>query len=163
MIIRPAAEADAGAIAAIYAHHVLHGTGTFEEVPPSAEDMRHRMGDVAARGLPWLVAEADGRIVGYAYAGAFRTRAAYRFTAETSIYVAHDVMGQGVGRALLGEVIEACRKAGVRQLLAVIGGSETAGSIAVHASYGFDHVGVLRQVGHKAGRWVDVVMMQKSL
>jgi phosphinothricin acetyltransferase len=163
MIVRPAVATDAGAIAEIYAHHVLHGFGTFEEVPPTAEEFVSRMGDVAARGLPWLVAEADGRMLGYAYAGAFRTRAAYRHTAETSIYIAHDVMGQGVGRALLGEVVEACRAAGVRQLLAVIGGSENTGSIAVHASHGFDHVGTLRDVGHKAGRWVDVVMMQKSL
>lgn len=163
MIIRPATNADAAAMAELYAHHVLNGFGTFEEAPPTAEDFVSRMGDVAARGLPWLVAEEDGRLVGYAYAGAFRTRAAYRHTAETSIYVAHDAVGRGVGRALLGAVVDACRGAGVRQLLAVIGGSENAASIAVHASFGFAHVGVLREVGFKAGRWVDVVMMQKSL
>lgn len=162
--IRPATAADAEGIAAVYAHHVLHGFGTFEEVPPSPADIVERMKDVAARGLPWRVAEGpDGRILGYAYAGAFRTRAAYRYTAETSVYVADGFQAKGLGRALLASVIEACQAAGVRQLLAVIGGSENAGSIALHAAFGFEHVGVLRKVGHKAGCWVDVVMMQKSL
>lgn len=163
MIVRPATPADATAIAEIYAHHVLHGWGTFEEVPPTTEEILGRMADVAARGLPWFVAEEDGRLLGYAYAGAFRTRAAYRHTAETSVYVAHGHQGRGVGRALLAAVIAACRAANVRQLLAVIGGSENAGSIALHAAFGFEPVGTLRHVGFKAGRWVDVVMMQKSL
>jgi phosphinothricin acetyltransferase len=164
MIVRSATATDAAAIADVYSHHVLHGWGTFEEVPPTPADMVDRMGDVAARGLPWFVAEErDGRILGYAYAGAFRTRAAYRYTAETSVYVAHGQQGQGVGRALLAAVIEACQAAGVRQLLAVIGGSENAGSIALHAAFGFKHAGVLHDVGFKAGRWVDVVMMQKAL
>ncbi|OYX29414.1 MAG: GNAT family N-acetyltransferase [Caulobacterales bacterium 32-69-10] len=162
--VRPATVADAAGVSAVYAHHVLHGFGTFEEAPPTAEDIVERMGAVEARSLPWRVAEnTDGRILGYAYAGAFRTRAAYRYTAETSVYVADGLQGQGIGRALLASVIEACEAAGVRQLLAVIGGSENAGSIALHAAFGFEPVGTLRNVGFKAGRWVDVVMMQKGL
>jgi phosphinothricin acetyltransferase len=162
--IRPAAPADAAGVADLYAHHVLHGFGTFEEVPPTAEDVMERMAAVAERGLPWRVAEApDGRILGYAYAGAFRTRAAYRYTAETSVYVADGYQGKGIGRALLASVIEACESAGIRQLIGVIGGSDNAGSIALHAAFGFEHAGILHNVGFKAGRWVDVVMMQKAL
>lgn len=164
MIVRPATEADAAAMAALYAHHVLHGVGTFEEVPPTPAEMAERLAAVEARGLPWRVAEGpDGRLLGYAYAGAFRLRAAYRHTAETSAYVAADTQRRGVGRALLAAVIEACEAAGVRQLLALIGDSANAGSIGLHAAFGFEPVGTLRHVGFKAGRWVDVVMMQKSL
>jgi phosphinothricin acetyltransferase len=164
MIVRPAAEADAPAMAALYAHHVLHGLGTFEEVPPTPTEMAERLAAVEARGLPWRVAlDADGRLLGYAYAGPFRLRAAYRHTAETSVYVAADAQRRGVGRILLATVIEACEAAGIRQLLALIGDSANAGSIGLHAAFGFKPVGTLRDVGFKAGRWVDVVMMQKAL
>jgi phosphinothricin acetyltransferase len=164
MIIRPATAADAPAMAGIYAPHVLHGFGTFEEIPPTPAEMAERLAAVEARGLPWRVAEGpDGLILGYAYAGPFRTRAAYRYTAETSIYVGEDCQRRGVGRAVMASVIEACEAAGMRQLLAVIGGSENAGSIALHTALGFEPTGVLRDVGFKAGRWVDVVLMQKTL
>jgi L-amino acid N-acyltransferase YncA len=163
MIIRPAVEADAGALAAIYGHHVVHGLGTFEEVEPSAQDMAGRLAAVVGRGLPYLVAEIEGRVAGYAYAGLFRTRAAYRYTVEDSVYIAPDRMGQGVGKALLGEVIVQCEAMGLRQMVALIGDSGNSGSIGVHRSCGFAHVGVFTGLGFKAGRWVDVVMMQRAL
>jgi phosphinothricin acetyltransferase len=164
MIVRPATEADAAALAALYAHHVLRGFGSFEEVPPSPAEMAERLAAVGARGLPWFVAEAEGgEMLGYAYAGPFRTRAAYRHTAETSIYIAAGRERQGIGRALLADVVEACRAAGIRQLLALIGDSANAGSIALHAAFGFEPVGVMRDVGFKNGRWLDVVVMQKTL
>jgi phosphinothricin acetyltransferase len=163
MIVRDATAADTAAMAEIYAHHVLHGVGTFEEVPPSAEEMAGRLRDIQANDRPWLVAEANGLVLGFAYAGPFRTRAAYRFTLETSIYVAAAARRTGVGRALLARLIEACEALGCHQLLALIGGSENAGSIGLHAAFGFEHAGLLRNVGFKAGRWVDVVVMQKTL
>lgn len=163
MIVRPAGPGDAGAIAALYAHHVLHGTGSFEETPPTPEVMAGRMADVAARGLPWFVAEKDGRLLGYAYAAPFRLRAAYRFTAEDSVYVAPDAMGRGVGKAVLSAVVQACRAAGLRQLLSVIGGSDNLASIALHESLGFSPVGVTPALGWKHDTWLDVVWMQLPL
>jgi len=164
MQIRDARDADVPAIADIYAHHVLHGTGTFEEDPPSPAEMAERLAAVLARGFAWLVAEAeDGTILGYAYFNQFRDRSAYRHTAENAIYVRDDVRGQGVGKALVGALLERAEAAGFRQMLAVIGDSENTGSIGLHISLGFRQAGVMKAVGAKFGRWVDVVIMQASL
>ena len=163
MIVRPATPADAAAIAAIYGHACQHGFGTFEEVPPSPEEIAQRMAGVVARGLPYLVAEDAGRVLGFAYAAPFRPRAAYRFTVEDSVYIAPDAHRRGVGRAVLGEVLSACERAGLRQVVAVIGDSANAGSIGLHRALGFEHAGVGRSFGFKHGRWVDIVWMQKAL
>ncbi len=154
---------DAPALAAIYGHHVLHGFGTFEEVPPSAEDMARRVGAVLGHGLPYLVAEFDGAVAGFAYASPFRTRAAYRYTVEDSVYIAPDRLGQGLGKALLQAVIARAESLGLRQMVAMIGDSDNAGSIGVHRACGFTPAGTLRGLGFKAGRWVDVVTMQRKL
>ncbi len=163
MIIRPAREDDAAALAAIYGHHVDHGLGTFEETPPSAAEMAARRAGVVARGLPYLVAEAEGQLLGFAYAAPFRLRAAYRYTVEDSVYVAPGAVGRGVGRALLGQVLEACAVLGVRQVVAVVGDSGNAASLALHRSLGFTDQGVGRSLGYKHGRWIDVVWLQKAL
>lgn len=163
MIIRPATPADAVALARIYGHHVLHGLGTFEEVPPEPAEMERRRGAVEARGLPYLTAEEDGQILGFAYAAPFRPRAAYRYTVEDSVYVAPEAVGRGVGRQVLTAVLDACEALGLRQVLAVIGDSGNAASIGLHASLGFAHSGASRSVGYKHGRWVDIVFMQKAL
>jgi L-amino acid N-acyltransferase YncA len=163
MIIREAAEADADALAAIYCDAVLHGFGTFEEEPPSAADMDNRRRAMQDQGLPYLVAELDGRVLGFAYAGPFRPRAAYRYTLEDSVYVAPEAKGKGVGRAVLTAVIAACEALGIRQLMAVIGDTENAGSVGLHRSLGFEQTGVGKSVGFKHGRWVDIVHMQKPL
>ena len=163
MIVREATEADAEALAAIYGDAVLHGFGTFEEEPPTPGDMDGRRRAVQDRGLPYLVAEADGQVLGFAYAGPFRPRAAYRYTLEDSVYVSPDAKGKGVGRAVLSAVIAACEALGVRQLMAVIGDSGNSGSIGLHRALGFEQTGVGRSVGYKHGRWVDIVHMQKAL
>ncbi|MBS0411611.1 MAG: N-acetyltransferase [Proteobacteria bacterium] len=164
MRIRPATEADAAAVAAIYGHHVLNGFGTFEEEPPSVEDMAGRIGAVLARGLPYLVAEDEaGAVIGFAYAGPFRPRAAYRFTVEDSVYIAPEAIGKGVGKALVAVVIRLCEAMGLRQMVAVIGDSGNAGSIGLHRSLGFKDAGVGRSLGYKHGRWVDIVWMQRDL
>ena len=163
-IIRASGDPDLPAITAIYAHHVLHGTGTFEIDPPSEADMAGRRADVLAKGLPWLVAEqGDGRVVGFAYANWFKPRPAYRFSAEDSIYIADDAQGQGLGRRLLAELAAQAEARGVRKLLAVIGDSANAGSIGVHRALGFTEVGVMRSVGWKFGAWRDIVLMEKPL
>lgn len=163
MIIRAATVADSSALAAIYRHHVLHGFGTFEEAAPTPEDMAARLKAVTDLGLPYLIAEIDGAIEGFAYAGPFRTRAAYRYTVEDSVYIAPGRQGQGLGKALLTAVIAACEPLGVRQIVAMIGDAENAGSVGVHRACGFVHTGVLTAVGYKAGRWVDVVVMRRAL
>ena len=163
MIVRPATENDAQSLAAIYGDAVLHGFGTFEEVAPSAADMDGRRRAVQDQGLPYLVAEDGGQVMGFAYAAPFRPRAAYRYTLEDSVYVAPEAKGKGVGRAVLSAVIAACEALGVRQLVAVIGDTENAGSVGLHRSLGFEQTGVGRSVGFKHGRWVDVVWMQKPL
>jgi L-amino acid N-acyltransferase YncA len=164
IIIRPAAPEDAPAIAAIYAHHVLTGTGTFEIDPPDEADIKARMAKVAARGWPWLVSvSADGLITGYAYAGPFRERAAYDATVEDSIYLAPQAQGKGVGKALLSALMEACRLAGAKEMLAVIGDSANSASIGLHKALGFDDAGLLRGVGVKFGKTLDVVILQKTL
>lgn len=161
--IRDALPADAAACQAIYAHHVLHGVGTFEELPPTAEQMVTRIADVAGRGLPWLVAENETGVRGFAYASPFRLRAAYRYTVEDSIYLAPDAVGQGLGNALLAELIVRCEAMGLRQMVAVIGDSANAASIGVHRACGFEHRGVTPALGFKHGRFVDVVWMQRAL
>lgn len=163
MIIRAADAGDADALAAIYGHHVLHGFGTFEIVPPDAAAMDAKRRDIQSYGLPYLVAERDGRVLGYACASPFRPRPGYRFTAEDSVYVAPDAIGQGVGRAVLAPVIAACEAFGLRQLVAVIGDSGNAASIGLHTALGFEHRGVGQSFGFKHGRWVDIVWMQKPL
>lgn len=162
-LIRPSTDADIPAITAIYAHHVLHGTGTFEVDPPSQDDMRQRRADVLTKGLPYLALEEDGQVIGFAYCNWFKPRPAYRFSAEDSIYLATGLQGKGLGRALLAELCLQAEKAGVRQMLAVIGDSGNAGSIGVHKAMGFRHTGVLQSCGWKFGRWLDAVLMQKAL
>jgi L-amino acid N-acyltransferase YncA len=161
--IRPSTDADLPAITAIYAHHVLHGTGTFEIDPPSLQDMSTRRADVLGKGLPWLVATDSGNVVGYAYCNWFKPRPAYRFSAEDSIYMAPDQAGKGWGARLLSELVVQAQAAGVRKLIAVIGDSANAGSIAVHRSAGFAHVGLLSNCGWKFDRWLDVVMMAMAI
>jgi phosphinothricin acetyltransferase len=163
MIIRDATAADLAAITAIYAHHVLHGTGTFEETPPSEAEMAARMARVQGAGHAWLVAEQEGRVAGYGYYAPFRERSAYRFTAEDSIYVRDDVRGMGVGKALVQALLERAEASGIRQMVAVIGDSENVGSIGLHAALGFRQAGVMKAVGLKFGQWVDVVTMQRAL
>jgi phosphinothricin acetyltransferase len=162
-VIRPSRDADVAAIAAIYGYHVSHGVASFEEAPPPAEEMARRRDEVVACGLPYLVAERDGRVVGYCYAGPFRPRVGYRFTLEDSIYVDATETGRGIGRALLQPVLERCSELGYRQMVAVIGGRETIPSIRLHERLGFVHVGVLPAVGFKFGRWIDIVVMQRAL
>jgi phosphinothricin acetyltransferase len=163
LIVRPARAEDAPGLAAIYAHHVLNGMGTFEEAPPSPRDMAARLAAVQAHGLPWVVAQADCAVKAYAYAAPFRLRAGYRYTAEDSVYVAPDAQRQGLGRAALGAVIEACEAMGLRQLVAIIGDSANASSIGLHGALGFRPAGVLPTAGFKHGRWVDVVLMSRPL
>ncbi len=163
MEIRDATEADIPEIQAIYAHHVLTGTGTFDEEPPSVEEMHDKFHKVVDHGWSWLVAADATGVLGYAYYTQFRDRSAYRYCVEDSIYVRDDVRGQGVGKALVAALIEHATMRGMRQMIAVIGDSENVGSIGVHASLGFHMVGTLRAVGVKFGRWVDVVSMQRAL
>jgi L-amino acid N-acyltransferase YncA len=161
--IRASKEADIAAIAAIYRHHVLHGLASFEEVPPAPGELASRRREIVARGLPYLVAERSGGVLGYCYASPYRTRSAYRFTLEDSIYIDAAEVGRGIGRALLGYLLDRCTELGYRQMVAVIGGSDTWPSIRLHAALGFTQVGVLPAVGFKFGGWVDIVLMQRAL
>ena len=161
--IRDAVESDMPAVLEIYTPHVLHGLSTFEEEPPPAEEMLRRYDAIKELGLPYLVAELDGKPVGYAYATTYRPRAAYRYTVEDSIYVASGSAGQGVGQALLEALIQRCEEGPWRQMLAVIGNSGNAGSIALHSRLGFQPIGTLNAVGFKLGQWVDTVLMQRPL
>jgi len=164
MHIRPATLADAEAITRIYGHHVLHGTGTFEEVPPNTQNMILRISKVIDAGWPWLVAEDEGgEVLGYAYAAQFRDRVAYRYCCEDSIYIAPEAQSRGVGALLLQELINSARQYGFTTIMAIIGDSANAGSVGVHRKFGFSHVGTMRAVGFKFDRWLDVVTMQLSL
>ncbi|HVE88173.1 MAG TPA: GNAT family N-acetyltransferase [Burkholderiaceae bacterium] len=163
MRVHAAVDDDLPAIQAIYAHHVTTGLGTFETEPPDVAEMRSRHARIVQAGFPYLIAETDGRIAGYAYASAFRPRAAYRSTVEDSVYVAHDAIGLGIGQALLNGVIDRCTALGLRQMLAIIGDSQNAASIGAHRACGFSYVGVMTSVGRKFDRWVDVVIMQRAL
>jgi L-amino acid N-acyltransferase YncA len=162
-LIRPSRDEDIDAITRIYSHHVLHGTGTFETTPPSAADMAARRADVLAKGLPWLVLEDGGTVLGFAYGNWFKPRPAYRFSVEDSIYLAPEAAGQGLGRALLAELLAALERAGVRRVMAVIGDSANAGSVGVHRALGFEPAGVIPACGWKFDRWLDIVLMQKPL
>jgi len=161
--VRSAAQGDLAAIQAIYAHHVLRGLATFEEVPPDVEEMRRRHRDVTSLGLPYLVAVERGEILGYGYCAPYRARSAYRYALEDSIYIKDGHLGKGIGARLLGELLRICEGLGYRQVVAVIGDSANAGSIALHARLGFLRVGTLRSTGYKLGRWVDSVLMQRPL
>ncbi|MBL8659455.1 MAG: N-acetyltransferase [Rhodospirillales bacterium] len=161
--IRPAVDADLAAVRRIYAAHVLGGTGTFEETPPSLGEIVERWQGIAAQGLPYLVACHDDEVKGFAYAGRFRPRSGYRFTVEDSIYVAPEAVGCGLGCLLLAALIARCRDLGMRHMIAVIGDSANAASIRLHARQGFRHAGVLVDAGFKFGRWIDVVFMQRPL
>jgi len=161
--VRPAEPADLVAVQTIYAHHVINGLATFEEVPPALEEIRRRHAEITGQRLPWLVADHGGTVAGYGYCSLYRTRSAYRYALEDSVYVRKDVHGKGVGSALLGALIARCETLGYRQLIAVIGDSANAASINLHASHGFLRAGTLRSVGFKFNRWVDSVLMQRPL
>jgi L-amino acid N-acyltransferase YncA len=161
--IRDAAGADVPSLHAIYSHHVLHGFGTFDEVPPDLAAMDEKWRGIVANGLPWLVAEAAGAVVGYAYASPFRPRSGYRYSVEDSVYIRDDQRGKGVGAKLLAQLIPRLETLGARQVVAVIGDSMNAGSIALHRKCAFQHAGTVKAVGYKLGRWVDIVFMQRAL
>jgi len=161
--IRPATPDDVAAIAFIYGHHALHGTGTFEEEAPSTEEMADRLAKVRARGWPWLVAEKAGQVVGYAYTAQLRDRAAYRFAGEDSIYIHPEYMGAGIGKALLDALLPASAEAGFQRIFAVIGDSANTGSIRLHERTDFEHCGKLDKAGFKFGRYLDVVFMQREI
>ena len=162
-LVRDAAPGDFDAIARIYSHYVEHALATFEEIAPSVDEMRARHAAIAAAGLPYLVAELDGRLAGYAYASAYRPRSAYRHTIEDSVYVSEGLRGRRIGAALLETLIARAEAGPWRQMLAVIGNSGNAGSIALHRRLGFQPVGTLTSVGFKLGQWVDTVLMQRPL
>jgi L-amino acid N-acyltransferase YncA len=162
-LIRPSRDEDLEAITRIYGHHVLHGTGTFETTPPSLADMTARRADVLGKGLPWLVAEHDGQVLGFAYGNWFKPRPAYRFSVEDSIYMDPAAHRKGLGRALLAELLAVLERTGTRKVMAVIGDSNNVGSIGVHRALGFEMVGVVQSCGWKFDRWLDIVMMQKTL
>jgi L-amino acid N-acyltransferase YncA len=164
LAIRPAKTSNIPAITRIYSHAVEHGTASFELAPPDQAEMARRMSDLAGKGFPYLAAEIDGVLAGYAYAGPYRARPAYRLTVEDSVYIAPDTHRRGVGRALLAALIEACEARGFQQMIAVIGDStKQAASIGLHVALGFRHVGILENVGFKHGRWLDSVLMQREL
>jgi len=161
--IRSAQSGDAAALAEIYAHHVLHGTATFEMEPPDSAEMGARLDKVLAAGAPWLIAEdEDGTVLGYAYAAQFRDRPAYRFACENSVYIRHDRRGEGIGRALLALLIVEAERAGYRQMIAVIAGAQPA-SVRLHGACGFEEAGQMRSVGRKHGQWLDTFYMQRAL
>lgn len=163
VLVRDATHDDMESIQAVYAHYVLRTTASFEEVPPTMTQMRARFDAVRAQNLPYLVAEIDGEVLGYCYAHPFRPRSAYRYTIENSVYVAPFVVRQGIGVALMGELIKRCTALDYRQMIAVIGDSANLSSIALHRRMGFRQEGVLRGVGLKFGRWMDVVIMHRAL
>ena len=163
MLIRPSTEADINAIAEIYSHHVLHGTASFETEPPDASEIARRRNDILSRGLPYVVAEDSGDVIGYAYAGPYRTRPAYRFSVEDSVYIHASRAGRGTGSLLLERLIALSEEAGARQMIAIIGDSANVASVRLHEKFGFRHVGVLRCVGYKFDKWLDTVIMQRPL
>ena len=162
-LIRPSSDADLPAITAIYAHHVLHGTGSFETDSPSVADMTTRRADVLSRGLPYLVVEQDGEIAGFAYGNWFKPRPAYRYSVEDSIYMAPDLQGKGLGRALLAELMARFEAVGIRKVMAIVGDSANTGSVGIHLALGFTQVGIVDSCGWKFGAWRDIVIMQKTL
>lgn len=162
-LIRPSSDADLPAITAIYAHHVLHGTGSFETEPPSVADMTARRADVLSKGLPYLVVEQDGKIAGFAYGNWFKPRPAYRYSVEDSIYMAPELQGKGLGRALLAELLARFEAVGIRKVMAIVGDSANTGSVGIHLALGFAQVGIVDSCGWKFGAWRDIVIMQKTL
>ena len=162
-LIRPSSDADLPAITAIYAHHVLHGTGSFETEPPSVSDMTTRRADVLSKGLPYLVIEQDGKIAGFAYGNWFKPRPAYRYSVEDSIYMAPELQGKGLGRALLTELMARFEAVGIRKVMAIVGDSANTGSVGIHLALGFTQVGIVDSCGWKFGAWRDIVIMQKTL
>lgn len=163
LVIRDAVGADIAAIQSIYAFHVLNGTASFEESPPSPEEIALRKEAVTALDLPYLVAQCEGHVAGFAYASPYRPRRAYRYALEDSVYVRDELRGRGIGTALLRELLDRCERGPSRQMLAVIGDSGNAGSVQLHARLGFRHVGTFTAVGFKFGRWLDTVLMQRPL
>jgi len=163
LTLRDALDHDMPAVQGIYAHHVIHGTASFELEPPTLDQMLQRRADIRANGLPYVVAEANGEIVGYAYATLYRPRPAYRFTVEDSVYVREGMAGLGIGQRLLETVIQRCTDDGRRQMVAIIGNSENLASMRLHERLGFRTVGVFESVGFKHGRWLDTVIMQREL
>ena len=163
LVVRDAGELDMVAVQRIYAHNVHHGRASFEETPPTLAEMLERRKVVLDLGLPYLIADVEGQVAGYSYATSYRPRPAYRFTVEDSVYVANSFHGQGIGAILLGALIERCSAGPWRQMLAIIGHSGNASSIAVHRRLGFENVGTLKSVGFKLGMWTDTVLMQRSL
>jgi L-amino acid N-acyltransferase YncA len=161
--VRNCVEADMPAVTAIYAHHVLNGTASFETEPPALDEMCRRHHDILLKGLPFLVAVSDDTVAGYAYAGLYRPRAAYRDTVENSIYMRTDCIGRGIGKDLLRQLVDECEVRDLRQMIAVVGDGDNAPSIRLHEKCGFRRVGVLRSVGFKHGRWLDTVLLQKLL
>ncbi|MGH7121027.1 MAG: GNAT family N-acetyltransferase [Acetobacteraceae bacterium] len=163
LLIRPGAETDIAAITAIYAHHVETGTASFETEPPAEQEMRRRRANLAARGYPYLAAEGGSEILGYAYAGPYRARPAYRHTVENSVYVRCDAMRRGIGRSLLEHLIAECAARDFRQMVAIVGDQANSASIRLHECAGFRRIGVLTAVGFKHGRWLDTVLLQRAL
>jgi len=162
VLVRDSVEADVAAIHAIYAHHVLHGTASFELTPPTVDEMRQRRAEVVAKALPYLVAEQNGVVVGYAYVTLYRPRPAYRFTVEDSVYVQEGLSGQGIGSLLLAEIIKLCTAKGYRQMMAVVGDSSPP-SVSLHERHGFTLAGTFKAVGYKFGAWRDTAMLQRAL
>lgn len=162
-LIRPSRDEDLAAITAIYAHHVLHGTGSFETDAPSAADMAARRADVLSKGLPYLVAEHEGQVAGFAYGNWFKPRPAYRYSVEDSIYLAPDLQRKGLGRALMAELLARLEAVGIRKVMAIIGDSANTGSVGIHQAFGFTQVGIVESCGWKLGAWRDIVIMQKTL
>lgn len=162
-VLRSVEPGDVASIAAIYAHHVCHGTASFETEPPDEAEMGRRRRALLEQGYPYLVAEQDGQVIGYSYASAYRPRAAYRHTVENSIYLRADHTGRGLGSMLLAGLITACGQRGFRQMIAVIGGSANEASVRLHLRHGFEPAGVLREVGHKHGLWLDTTLLQRQL
>ncbi len=161
--VRPAGDGDLEVITEIYAHHVLNGAASFEEIPPDQDEIRRRQGAIRDRGLPYLIAEVDGALAGFAYAAPFRDRTAYRYAVEDSIYLSDRFQRRGIGALLLREIIDVCTEAGMRQMIAIIGDSANAASISLHARHDFRLAGTLPSVGYKFGRWIDTVIMVRPL
>ncbi|MER6981429.1 GNAT family N-acetyltransferase [Streptomyces carpinensis] len=160
--VRPVRRTDLTAVADIYRHYVLHSVATFDETPRSLQEWQHKLDDLASRGLPFLVAEEAGQVVGFAYAGPWRPKPAYRHTVEDTVYLAPEATGRGLGGALLGELIDACARAGVRRVIAVIADGVDA-SAALHRRFGFTDAGRLTAVGYKHGRWIDTLLLELAL
>jgi len=162
-VVRAAIPADAGPVAVIFAHYVATSVATFEEVAPTAEDWRRRLGELATRNLPFLVAEGEGAVCGFAYASPWRPKSAYRHTVEDTVYLSPGCTGRGIGSALLGTLLAGCAAADARQVIAVIADTGSDASAALHRRFGFTQAGLLSGVGRKHGRWIDTQLMQKEL